>query len=156
DAKLSDRDRGAVINLASATVRTSLKTQRDAVLKLHDAIELASLDELIAHVEAKLRAHASESQWQKLFEANPFILGLAFNVPVLLLQGQAHVGGKRISGAGETITDFLLANLLTDNLAVLEIKTPDTPLLATREYRAGVYRPLGEVSGGVSQVLDQL
>lgn len=156
DAKLSDHDRGVVIGLASATVRTSLKKQRDAVLKLHDEIELASLEELIAHIEAKLAAQANESQWQKLFEANPFILDLAFNVPVLLLQGQAHVGGKRISGAGETITDFLLANHLTDNLAVLEIKTPDTPLLATREYRGGVYRPSAEVAGGVSQVLDQL
>jgi hypothetical protein len=87
DTKLSERDRTAVVGMARATVRTSLKTQRDAIVKLHEEIELASLDELISHMEAKLTSKATESQWQKLFEANPFILDLAFNVPVLLLQG---------------------------------------------------------------------
>ncbi|MET3792498.1 Shedu immune nuclease family protein [Aquamicrobium terrae] len=156
DAKLSTRDREAVVSLAAATVRTSLPTQRARLIKLHDEIELAALDELIDHMQVKLAAHASEAQWQKLFEANPLILDLVFNVPVVLLQGQAHVGGKRLSGAGETITDFLFANQITDNVAVLEIKTPATPLLNPREYRGGVFRPSSELTGGVAQILDQI
>ncbi|PRX02607.1 UNVERIFIED_ORG: uncharacterized protein DUF4263 [Martelella mediterranea] len=156
DAKLSDRDRTAVVGMARATVRTSLKTQRDEIVKLHEEIELASLDELISHMEAKLTLKATESQWQKLFEANPFILDLAFNVPVLLLQGQAHVGGKKVNGAGETITDFLFANALTDNIAVLEIKTAHTKLLAKREYRGGVFGPSSELVAAATQVLDQV
>ena len=156
DMKLSERDRTAVVGMARATVRTSLKTQRDAIVQLHEEIELASLDELISHMEAKLTSKATESQWQKLFEANPFILDLAFNVPVLLLQGQAHVGGKKLNGAGETITDFLFANALTDNIAVLEIKTAHTKLLARREYRGGVFGPSSELVAAVTQVLDQV
>lgn len=156
DAKLSEKDRAAVVGLAKASVRSSLKTQRDAVIKLHEEIELASLEELIALIEAKVTAKMTEPQWQKLFEANPFILDMAFNVPVLLLQGQAHVGGKKLTGAGETITDFLFANALTGNVAVLEIKTPDTPLLGKTEYRGEVYGPSSHLVGGVTQVLDQV
>lgn len=156
DAKLSEKDRAAVVGLAKASVRMSLKTQREAVMRLHDEIELVSLDELITQIEMKLTAKMTEPQWQKLFEANPFILDMAFNVPVLLLQGQAHVGGKKLTGAGETIADFLFANALTDNVAVLEIKTPDTPLLGKTEYRDDVYAPSSHLVGGVSQVLDQV
>ncbi|NGN45129.1 DUF4263 domain-containing protein [Mesorhizobium sp. CGMCC 1.15528] len=156
DAKLSEKDRAAVIGLAKATVRSTLNTQRESVIKLHNEIELASLDELIAHIEAKLAVKTTELQWQALFEANPFILDMAFNVPVLLLQGQAHVGGKKLSGGGEKITDFLFANQLTDNLAILEIKTPATTLLSAREYRGGVYGPSPELVSAVTQLLDQV
>lgn len=156
DMKLSERDRVAVVGMAKATVRSSLGSQREEVIKLHDEIELASLDELIARIEAKLAVRTSELQWQTLFEANPFILDMAFNVPVLLLQGQAHVGGKKLTGAGEKITDFLFANQLTDNLAVLEIKTPGMALLAHKEYRSGVYGPAPELVSAVTQVLDQV
>lgn len=156
DVKLSDKDRAAVVGLAEATVRTTIKTHRAAVFKLHDEIELASLDELIAHIESAFATKATELQWQTLFEANPFILDLAFNVPVLLLQGQAHLGGKKLSGTGDAIADFLFSNQLTDNISVLEIKTPSTPLLATKAYRGGVFSPSSELGGGVAQVLNQI
>jgi hypothetical protein len=156
DQKLSERDRTAVVNLAKASVRTTIKTQPEALVKLHDEIELASLDELITIIETKLTERAKEAHWQRLFEANPFILDLAFNVPVLLLKGQAHVGGKKLSGAGEKITDFLFANQLTDNVAVLEIKTPQSAILAKKEYRSGVFGPSSDLVGSVTQVLDQV
>ncbi|TGR23152.1 MULTISPECIES: Shedu immune nuclease family protein [unclassified Mesorhizobium] len=156
DARLSDRDRGAVVKLAQASVRNSLNTHRSAIVKLHDEIELASLDELIAQLESYLPKALTEARWQALFEANPFILDMAFSVPVLFLQRQAHVGGKKLDGSGDKITDFLFANQLTDNMAVLEIKTPSTPLLSKRPYRDAVYGPSSELAGAITQVLDQV
>lgn len=156
DAKLSEKDRMAVVQMAAASVRTSMKSQRGGLMKLHDEIELASLDELISHMEERLAERTSELQWQKLLEANPFILDMAFNVPVLLVQGQAHVGGKVLNGSGEKIADFLFTNKLTDSIAVLEIKTPGTELIGRREYRGGVYTASAELVGAVAQVLDQI
>ncbi|OLP59737.1 hypothetical protein BJF93_21710 [Xaviernesmea oryzae] len=156
DAKLSENDRAAVVNMAAASVRTSMKSQRVGLAKLHDEIELASLDELIARVEERFVERTSELQWQKLLEANPFILDMAFNVPVLLVQGQAHVGGKVLNGSGEKIADFLFTNKLTDSIALLEIKTPGTELIGKREYRGGVYTASAELVGAVAQVLDQI
>lgn len=156
DTKLSENDRAAVVNMAAASVRTSMKSQRVGLAKLHDEIELASLDELIARMEERFAERTSELQWQKLLEANPFILDMAFNVPVLLVQGQAHVGGKVLNGSGEKIADFLFTNKLTDSIAVLEIKTPSTELIGKREYRGGVYTASAELVGAVAQVLDQI
>lgn len=156
DENLSERDREAVVKLAGASVRTSFSSQRDDLIKLHEAIELASLEELIAHMQAKIASNANEPHWQKLFAANPFILDMAFNVPVLMLQGQAHVGGKTLAGSGEKIADFLFANALTDSIAVLEIKKPSMSLLASKPYRAGVYPPSSELAGAVTQALDQI
>lgn len=156
DARLSEKDRAAVVSLAGATVRTSIKTQRAGLVKLHDEIELASLDELIVHMETQFAAKATEPQWQKLFQANPFILDMAFNVPVLLLQGQAHVGGKVLDGSGEKIADFLFTNELTDSVAILEIKTPGMDLISRKQYRGGVWAPSPELVGAVVQTLDQI
>ncbi|MBY5731514.1 DUF4263 domain-containing protein [Rhizobium leguminosarum] len=156
DSRLSDKDRAAVVGMAAASVRTSIKTQRGGLMKLHDEIELASLDDLIARMEAQFGERTTELQWQKLFEANPFILDMAFNVPVLLVQGQAHVGGKALNGSGEKIADFLLTHKLTDSIAVLEIKTPTTGLIGKKEYRGGVYTASTELVGSVAQVVDQI
>ncbi|MBB3917982.1 hypothetical protein CO660_24920 [Rhizobium sp. L9] len=156
DSKLSENDRAAVVNMAAASVRTSMKSQRVGLVKLHDEIELALLDELIARMEERFAERTGELQWQKLLEANPFILDTAFNVPVLLVQGQAHVGGQVLNGSGEKIADFLFTNKLTDSIAVLEIKTPGTELIGKREYRGGVYTASAELVGAVAQVLDQI
>jgi len=96
---------------------------------------------VIVHIESQLAAKATEPQWQKLFEANPFILDMAFNVPVLLLQGQAHVGGKILDGSGEKIADFLFTNQLTDSIAILEIKTPAWSWSARSNTAAESWRP---------------
>ncbi|RWA78220.1 Shedu immune nuclease family protein [Mesorhizobium sp.] len=156
DAKLSEKDRAAVVSLAGATVRKSLVSQRNGLVKLHDEIEIASLDELIMHMETQFAAKATEAQWQDLFRVNPFILDMAFGVPVLLLQGQAHVGGKVLDGSGEKVADFLLTNQLTDSIAILEIKTPGMELVSNKEYRGGVYAPTSHLVGAVVQTLDQI
>ena len=98
---------------------------------------------------------ATEENWQQFLTANAFILRLAFGVPVLLFQGQATVGGRSYGGSGDKRSDFLLRAASTGNLSVVEIKTPQTDLLAKREYRGGIHAPSQELSGAVAQVLDQ-
>jgi len=39
-----------------------------------------------------------------------------------------------------------------ENVALLEIKTPATPLLRGAAYRTGVYAPSDELAGGVTQI----
>jgi hypothetical protein len=107
-------------------------------------------------METQFAAKATEPQWQKLFEANPFILDMAFNLPVLLPQGQAHVGGKILDGSGEKIADFPLTNQLTDSIAILEIKTPSMELVSKKQHRGGVLAPSFELVSAVVQTLDQI
>ena len=96
-----------------------------------------------------------EADWQRFLNENPFILSLAFGYPIIKVQDQASVGGRKISGSGEKITDFLVKNSMTNNTAIIEIKKPQTELLNKKPFRSGVYTPSSDLSGSINQVLDQ-
>jgi Shedu protein SduA, C-terminal len=72
--------------------------------------------------------------------------------PVVLLRERAYVGGKGIANTGGGVIDYLVQNALTDNVSLVEIKTPGAELCGG-EYRSGTYPPGREVVGGVVQVL---
>ncbi|MGO9242948.1 MAG: Shedu immune nuclease family protein [Bryobacteraceae bacterium] len=113
------------------------------------------LEVLIGKYEEMLAKDLSEKRWQALFNDNPLVLNLAFGYPVIKIQDQAHVGGQRLSGSGDTITDFLVKNGISNNAALFEIKTPSTPLLNRTPYRGQVYTPSSDLSGAINQMLDQ-
>jgi hypothetical protein len=64
----------------------------------------------------------TESAWQRFFVDNPFVLCLAFRLPVVMLHGQVSVGGRRFSGSGDTISDFAVKAFASGNLSLIEIK----------------------------------
>src|SRR5438874_26162 len=101
-------------------------------------IELVTLELLIEKLAVLIGKDTPEDQWHKLFVDNPFILTLAFGFPVIAIRDKVSVGGGSFFGTGEKIADFLVKNDLTDNLALIEIKTARTKLLG-RQYRGGVF-----------------
>ena len=151
---LSDRDRVAAVNLVRSNRRALADRHPEQLLALQRDIELVSLEQLIQKLEALMTKGVPEAQWQRLFIDNPFILSLAFGLPVVAVGDQLSVGGRTFVGTGEKIADFLVKNDLTDNLALIEIKTPGTTLLG-RPYRDAVFPPSTHLSGAVTQVLDQ-
>ena len=127
----------------------------ESLVKLQNTIELVTLEKLIEKYKGMIRRRLSESHWQNLLNENPFILNLAFGYPIIKIRDQASVGGRKLSGAGDKITDFLVKNSMTNNCALFEIKTPQTKLLNKTQYRDSVYTPSKDLAGSVSQVLDQ-
>ena len=95
-----------------------------------------------------------ETVWQNFFDANPLILSLAFGCPIIKVGAQASVGGRKLFGGGEKVTDFLMKNKMTNNAAVVEIKTPRAKLVKG-EFRSGVFSPSGTLSESMVQALDQ-
>ena len=154
-SNLSRSDRKAAMEIIAKDKEAIAKTDSEALLALRSDIEKVTLGTLIQKFDDMLTKDLTEAKWQEFLKANPFILSLAFAYPVYLIQDQAYVGGATIHGAGEKIVDFLMAQRYTGNLALIEIKRPKTPLLQAVPYRAGVHPPTTEVSGAVSQVLDQ-
>jgi Domain of unknown function (DUF4263) len=98
--------------------------------------------------------NADEEFWQQTFAARPLVLSQAFAAPIIILEDKAYVGGKGIDNRQGKVTDFLIAGRLSQNAALIEIKTPKTRLLGT-EYRAGVHGVSQEVSGAIVQVATQ-
>jgi hypothetical protein len=155
DVKLEKKDRKIALRLVGENKEELANDEPCALLRLKAEIEQVTLGKLIATFEEMLCKQLTETQWQRFFKDNSFILGLAFSYPIMLIQDQAHVGGSDISGVGVKIADFLVANRFTGNLALFEIKKPDVQMLAEVEYRTNLYRSSKELSGAIAQVQDQ-
>lgn len=154
-SSLSKVDAESIIRVLSTDKNAIYKQKRKEILQLQEDIELINLEYLINETEKLLSINANESKWQTFFNNNPLLLSLAFGYPVIKIKDQASVGGRKLSGSGDKITDFLIKNNLTNNTALIEIKKPKTKILQKTEYRTGVYAPSSELTGSVNQILDQ-
>lgn len=153
--KVTDTDKQAAMSMVTEDKSVVKQTDSLTLAKLKNDIELVSLERLISSYEDLLSQKTKEDTWQKLFNQNPFILSLAFGYPAIKISDQASVGGKRLTGDGEKITDYLIKNGITNNLALIEIKKPSSDLLNKKPYRGSVYCASTELTGSVTQVLDQ-
>jgi hypothetical protein len=153
--ELSEEDQNAVIGALTNHAADIAEDQPEKLAKLRSDIELVTLEALIKRYEAMLGQTLVEDRWQDFFNENPFILNMAFGYPVIKVRDQASVGGRKLSGDGEKITDFLVKNSLTNNTAIFEIKTPQTAILNKIPFREGVYTPSSDLSGSINQALDQ-
>jgi hypothetical protein len=152
---LSKNEQNDAIDLVRSNKEKMAKDQPAALVKLRNDIELVTLEQLIKTYEDMLGKNLKENRWTELFNENPFILTLAFGYPIIKIQDQASVGGRKVSGVGEKITDYLVKHGISNNAALFEIKTPGTKLLNKTPYRDGVYTPSSDLAGAINQMLDQ-
>ena len=155
ESELSDQEQEDIVHLLTENARDMAKSHPRRIADLQNDIEIVSLTELIVRYEQMLRRKLSEHKWQRFFNDNPFILTLALGYPVVKVRDQASVGGHRLSGRGGKIADFILRHSMSDNAAIVEIKTPHTKLLNARPLRSGVYTPSAQLVGAINQSLDQ-
>lgn len=153
--ELSEADQNAVIGALSNHAADIANNQPKKLSKLRSDIDLVTLESLVKRYEVMLCEKLVERRWQDFFNENPFILNMAFGYPVIKVRDQASIGGRKLSGGGEKITDFLVKNSLTNNTAIFEIKTPQTAILNTSPFRGGVFTPSADLSGSITQTLDQ-
>lgn len=123
----------------------------DSLLNLGRTVDLSKLDQLLSEWDAN-EDNNDEDFWQDLLKRNAWVFSQLTGSPVVLLQEKAYVGGKGVSNTGGGQVDYLLANELTENVALVEIKTPGASL-CDNEYRNRAYSPGEDVVGGVVQVL---
>jgi len=152
--RISDKNQLAAVKLVRRNRQTLVESHPDALMQLRRDIELVTLEQVIQRMDSLIGGNTNEAKWQRLFHDHPFILSLAFSLPIVLFQEQASVGGGSFSGKGEKIADFLFRNGLTDNLTIIEIKAALTSLLGPK-YRDGVYPPSQALAGSITQALDQ-
>jgi hypothetical protein len=119
---------------------------------LNAAVGLSALKRALAIWDANA-ANTNEEFWQTTLTENSFVLEQVFSWPTTIVKGKAYVGGKSILNTGGNVVDFLVKNYLTNNAALVEIKTPGSPLLG-RKYRDGIYSPSTDLVGSMMQLLD--
>ncbi|PRZ08829.1 uncharacterized protein DUF4263 [Isoptericola sp. CG 20/1183] len=155
-------DRAALVEHATRAAPTAAHENPERFGRLRQSVELVSLEVLIEQFEQSMngRNAGNESHWQDFFSTNQFALQQILSMPIVVERQQARVKSPDIEGRGSRIADFLCVNTVTRTAFVVEIKTPKTDLMDSREYRgkgtAAVFAPHRELSGAVSQLQSQL
>jgi hypothetical protein len=152
---LSRADRRAALHIVKNEVKAIAQKDQTELLELSREIEVASLDMVIEKMSAMMEKNLAESAWQTFLSDNPFILRLAFGLPIMVFGEQVAVGGVRFDNRGGKLADFIVKTGALGNLAIIEIKKPGTELIEARHYRLGLHAPTRDLSGAVNQVIDQ-
>ena len=125
--------------------------EQSTVSTLTTVLSIERLERVLEVLEKNID-NSSEEFWQKTFEENQWILSQVFSCPCTIFDEKAYVGGKGISNTGGNVCDFIYKNKLTNNIALIEIKTPCTFLFGT-QYRS-TYSFSTELSGSINQILN--
>lgn len=133
-------------SLASLISQIDIKT-------LNAALNIENLRRVRDAMQANMDNDKERDFWQPFFEQNAWILSQLFHAPVMFFSGKRYVGGKNMSDKGGQYTDFVLKNDITDNVAIIEIKTPAKEII-DGEYRQ-TFQFSAELIGAVNQLLLQ-
>lgn len=98
------------------------------------------------------QGNSDEEFWQNNIAEHSYVLSQAFSAPIVFVGERAYVGGTNVDGTDSRFVDFLFSSETSKDALLIELKTPATKLLGSK-YR-GVYRPSGELSGAIVQILD--
>ena len=120
---------------------------------LNAAISINRLKKIRDEMRANLDNDGEMSFWQGFFEDNAWILAQIFHAPVMFFDNKKYIGGKRLNNTGGQITDYIYKNDLTDNVAIIEIKSPVKEIIS-KEYRQ-TFSFNRELIGAVNQLLKQ-
>ena len=126
--------------------------QSDSIVQLSESISVERLSRVISLIEDNLE-NANEEFWQStVFKENQWVLAQLFASPCTIFQDKAYVGGKGIGNRGGNLCDFLYQNQLTNNVVLIEIKTPKTQIIQG-PYR-NTFSFTQEMSGAINQVIN--
>lgn len=157
---LSRKDVNALLELAKDTDQDELLSNEGTVLQARERIEKFYIEAVIEEYEKLLKlktaSESMEEKWQVFFKKYNWIFSQLFSSAVLFFEDKAYVGGKSIENKDGKVADFVYKNSLTDNVAIVEIKTHNTTILKKLPYRGKDVFPIDkELSGALNQVLDQ-
>lgn len=124
----------------------------DNLHQLSTGLSLELFERAISDIEENFN-NTSEEFWQtRILGKYPWIIEQLFSTPCVLFGSKVYLGGKSIDNQGGNEADFIFRNEMTSNVAIIEIKKPDTHLLG-KPYRSRSYSLSPELSGAVNQVL---
>ncbi|WNQ12066.1 DUF4263 domain-containing protein [Paenibacillus aurantius] len=123
----------------------------DDLSKINSVVGIANFVKIL-DVWRKNKTNADEEYWQQLLTNHSWILSQVFAQPLVLFKDKVYLGGKGLDNSGGKVVDFLYKNELTESVAMIEIKTPETKIMAS-EYRNKVYSIHSDLTGAITQVL---
>ena len=133
------------------SLKESLKELQEPNTRLTASLNIERLQRTLDLMKSNLE-NDNEEFWQQTFSKNQWIISQLFAYPCTIFNGKAYMGGKGIDNKGGNLCDFIYQNSLTQNVALIEIKTPCTDIIGS-PYR-GSYSFSAEMSGSLNQVIN--
>lgn len=142
------------------TQTSSLDSLKKSLAELQDenaqhlamSLNIVKLQRVATLMEDNLDNNSEEFWQTTVFKENQWVLAQIFACPCTIFSDKAYVGGKGVDNSGGNLCDFIYQNRLSQNVALIEIKTPCTEIIGN-SYR-GTYSFSHELSGAVNQVLN--
>lgn len=132
-----------LLSIISPTQPVEIKLDEYTEISLKEAIEIWE----------KNTTNASEEFWQELLTKCPSVISQVFPNSSFQFGAKSYVGGKNLKNRQGNLVDFIYASKHTENVVLVEIKTPKKKLLGSK-YRGNCYAISDELSGGIVQVLN--
>lgn len=143
------------------TIAQNEITTEDVVSIAYRKRQISVFDRLLNDAEyfdqlAAKRSIRPEDLWQKFLEKNPWILGYSLSLinfgPLDGRKLEQAVRGRDITGPGKRVDGLLRSRAALSTTAFVELKQHRTNLVATDQYRSGIWAPSKELSSAVAQV----
>lgn len=132
-----------LLSILSPTKPLEIKLDEYTEISLKEAIDIWD----------KNKNNESEEFWQKLLTKCPAVISQVFPNSSFQFGAKSYVGGKNLQNRQGNLVDFIYASKHTENVVLVEIKTPTKKLLGSK-YRGNCYAISDELSGGIVQVLN--
>jgi Shedu protein SduA, C-terminal len=149
-ARSPEQFRDLIRDDATAQDLAALAHRREVVHMFRSWLEDEDLFDTVS-----AEAGGPERAWQKLFEANPWILGIGLGGQLLTSWDDERleqvVGGQTIQESGKRIDALLRTQGSISSMVLAEVKHHRQDLLASTSYRPGCWAPSKELAGGVVQ-----
>ena len=160
-SNFSESDIDTLLKALNKISESKSIVETKTVIQTKEVIEKYYFEEVIENYEKLMQQKGEtknlENKWQKFFEKHSWVFSNILSFPVILHQSQPYVGGKKMSNRGGKVSDFLVKNELTNNVALVEIKTHASQLIKKgKAYRGqDVYAVSDDLTGAINQVLNQ-
>ena len=155
--KLENLDIGALGSLLSSSRGPELLQKLAESPSLHrDIYAVAAKRTALGEFESRMGAGLSEADWQRFFEANPWIFGHGLNYVSLDKVSDTLMvttTGSELNQRGKTADALMRTRAQVSQFVFVEIKKDSTELLKkSAPYRPGCWGVSSEVSNAVTQV----
>lgn len=132
-------------------VQNSIIRVKDIIQKVESSISGISGFFEVIEIWNNKKVNKSEIFWHNLLKQYSWLLSLIINEPVIIVEDEAYIGGKSIQNKKGNVIDFIYQNKLSENLALIEIKTPQTKIIG-KQYR-NTFSLSNEIIGSINQLL---
>jgi len=134
-------------------IERSIELIKKIINNTRDKIDRVVNFKMVLNVWNKNKKNKDEKYWQNIINRNSWIISQALSLPEIFFIDEAYLGGKSLNDNKGKYIDFIYQNILSRNLTLIEIKTPETKLLNKKKYR-DTYSVSSELSGSIIQLLD--